>query len=188
MGKLEKIITGFQTGADIGAARAAKSRGIPTGGYVPASWARKFMEYNVIPVYGASFNNVLVLRSMENVNISNGVIAFYTHYSVGTSRTIGYATTGVWKPFDNPGIDKTTILISGEKPVLIVQDVSSITAAARDIADFLRNTPGVINVCGHRAEAEYPYFEETVERIMATALDMYLDAPDTAANLPRMNS
>lgn len=38
MGKLVKVISGFQTGSDQAAIRAAKKVGIPTGGWLPKGW------------------------------------------------------------------------------------------------------------------------------------------------------
>ncbi len=76
---IEKVISGFQTGADIAGVKAAKACNIPTGGYIPKGFKtldgarRDYAE-----LYGAvehSSTNY-AQRTWDNVHNSDGTVRF----------------------------------------------------------------------------------------------------------------
>ena len=130
---VQKIISGGQTGCDMGALLAAEELGIKTGGAA----ARDFMAVDgKHPELGAMFHLVelpfspntnvsamYVARSKKNVDDSDGTIAFRLFMSFGTDKTIGYAVTGKW-------ITPHHLSVYGSnpktnyKPILIIRDIS----------------------------------------------------------------
>lgn len=104
--KIQKVISGGQTGIDRAGLEAAKEADVQTGGTAPGN----FMtcdgadlelrdEFNLIKLPNSdkmSVSQQYVKRSMKNVDDADAVIVFKLKSSVGTDKTIGYAQTGRW--------------------------------------------------------------------------------------------
>jgi hypothetical protein len=100
---LEKIISGGQTGVDLGALEGARDCGIPTGGTAPPNWMSGGRpEPNLLQSFGLQKlkewdPKIYPKRSMKNVDDADATIAIVWGFSVGTQKTIGYCQTGEWK-------------------------------------------------------------------------------------------
>lgn len=171
-----KIISGGQTGADIAALRAASKLGIPTGGVAPSELISKHKlgEYGITPfVYpgrNASLTERLVGRSMKNVDMAEAVVAFRPGPSVGTDKTIAYATSHRWKDFVMPKMDKNFTISTSYKPTYLIIDMHDPDGCADGIVSFIKKTKArVINVCGPREFKDVPDYEQRVEAILRIA-------------------
>lgn len=74
--------------------------------------------------------------------MADGTLAFRTHSSAGTDKTIGYALTRKWQ-----AVPSWTIPTQ-YKPVFVISDMTS--AEQRAGALHLIRNLRVLNVCGHR--------------------------------------
>lgn len=171
--KLEKIISGGQCGADIGALRAGLQLGLETGGTAPPGYqtsnGRNNELYSIYHLQELSQIGVrsiadgYVKRSMKNVDNSDGTIAFRTHSSPGTDNTITYSTTHMWKkPSKNitEGDQHTSY-----KPTLVITNLNN--DANKLIIEWLqKHKIKILNVCGHRDHE----FEQQVYDILINSL------------------
>lgn len=100
-----KIISGGQCGIDQIALIVAKKLDIPTGGTAPTGFLTSSgQNLSLRDDYGLeeypkckSVALNYILRSQKNVDDADGTIVFLLRHSVGSMKTIGYATTGKWE-------------------------------------------------------------------------------------------
>lgn len=177
--KIEKVISGGQTGTDQIALRVAKQFGLATGGTAPPgfqtiagpnlalrdtygltemkttrSWEKYGGRLRLLTGYQA--------RSMQNVDDSDATIAFRLRPSAGTDGTINYARSGLWSVVARDGMRE-------HRPVLVVTSMVDRNATATTIIAFLRlHRPSVINVCGHRDNqtAGDPAYSDNVAAVL----------------------
>jgi len=89
--KVEKIISGGQSGADQGGLEAAKVLGIVSGGSAPMGWkTEKGSQPELLRGYGLTECSVpgYPFRTKMNVLNSDGTVVFGDFYSPGTKLTI----------------------------------------------------------------------------------------------------
>lgn len=176
-----KIISGGQTGADIAALRAAHSQQIPTGGFAPAELIHKHR----LGIYGVtvfpptnslmSFTERLIKRSMHNVDTSQATIAFRFGPSIGTDKTIGYATSKRWRPAAIEPSGVNFAMHTMYKPVFVVVDISNPEKCADEIVDFIKKSKvQVINICGPREWPAIQNYEKRVEEVLTLAFSMFV--------------
>jgi hypothetical protein len=163
---ITRIISGGQTGGDMGGLKAGKALGIVTGGTAPKGWRVDggtnpgLADYGLIEDDKSSYPS----RTMKNVDSADATIAFLYGSSVGTAKTIGYAQTGKWQY----GNGKTKIQ-DGHKPVLVITSKKT-SEVVQQIKDFIKQTGATsLNIAGHR-ERTQPGIEKFVERVLIEAL------------------
>jgi len=145
---LTKVVSGGQTGADIGGLRAAKASGIQTGGWMPAGYlteAGPRPEYG--PLFGVLEHNSprYEPRTVTNVLQSDGSIIFSSN-------------------FGSPG-SKLTMEAAGRatKPMKLIDVRSPGETAVDDVVQWLtENKIQTLNVAGNR-ESKSPGVEKFVE-------------------------
>ncbi|GAH86529.1 unnamed protein product, partial [marine sediment metagenome] len=99
---VKKVISGGQTGVDQAGLEAAKELGIKTGGYIPRGFLTEngsdysLKKFNLTEMKSTSY----VIRSIFNVDNSDGTIAFRLKSSPGTDKTIGYCQTNDWTSYN----------------------------------------------------------------------------------------
>lgn len=89
-----KIISGFQTGADIAGIRAAKDCLLETGGYIPKGYKTERgnkPEYKSLGALEHS-NSDYLGRTLKNVLISDATIIFDYQSSSGSKKTKYYCS------------------------------------------------------------------------------------------------
>lgn len=177
-----KIISGGQTGADTAALRAARRAGVETGGWIPAAWSdlERLRDFPMMPYNAPTLTASLIGRSKKNVDDADATIAFYTHFSVGTHKTINYALGNGWSggafpemPVPREILDMATAyeIPSKRKPVLLVRNIGNMSLLVYSIVNFIqRHRPAVVNVCGHREDVNCENFETIVEEAVYQAL------------------
>lgn len=107
----EKIMSGFQTGADEGGLRGAFILGIPTGGWI-ARGLRREKGLVVKPSEMEMYNlkecgtYAYYMRTLLNVQWGTGTVLFGDMTSAGSALTIKYCNSNN-KPFKmNPGAEE----------------------------------------------------------------------------------
>lgn len=155
-----RIISGGQTGADMGGLLAAEHLNLATGGTAPLGYRNSrgrddtlrtrfgLKELTVPKDKHISLAQMYAQRSMENINNSDGTLAFRTHPSQGTDKSIGYCVHKSWKVPDIDEIHQGE-LISRHKPIFVVSDFD------QDMKESFRiwvttNNIKILNVVGHR--------------------------------------
>jgi hypothetical protein len=173
---LTTVISGGQTGADIAAVRAAQQLKLKTGGHVPLFYETwRMHKYGFVkinkPVDGTemSAGDQFALRSRLNVDNSDGTLAFRTHASVGTDKTIAYALRKKWEypaylRSKNIGV---VLPPTTYKPLLLIANLKK-EGIEQEIREWLqRHNIRVLNVAGHRDEA----LEEGVYDLLLRTLE-----------------
>ena len=165
------VISGGQAGADIGGLLSARRYGFVTGGKAPKGfWSEPggvatpelLKELGLEEdTSGLRLGEALVERSKKNVDSADGTIAFLPPgKSVGTSKTIGYAQTGMWRHYipDYAG--------DVYKPHVVVKWDDPIEYAVESIVNFLKdNNVKTLNIAGSR-ESVIPGMQKRTEEIM----------------------
>lgn len=154
-----KIISGGQTGADLGGLLAAEALGLKTGGFMPLGFKTEDGNY---PEYEARFGMVAmetpnyVLRTIKNLESSDITIIFaYDLNSVGTKLTIKQCK-------------------QREKLLFIVSMREYTPEVNERIIDFLnKHQPKVVNIAGNR-ESKFPGLTEQVYQILYEILKKLL--------------
>ncbi len=153
---IEKIISGGQTGADLGGLKAAKKLSIKTGGLAPKGYKTEIgSNPELFTVYGlaAASTEDYSYRTAANVRASHATVIFATNAkSPGTKLTIKTCEAG-GKPF---------ILINP-----FASDASALftTFLAGVFARYGRNL--ILNVAGNR-ESKSPGIEKCVENLLGS--------------------
>jgi hypothetical protein len=155
---IEKIISGGQTGADLGGLKAAKKMGIKTGGLAPKGYKTEIGNNpELFTVYGlaAAASDDYSYRTAANVRASHATVIFATNAkSPGTKLTIKTCEAG-GKPF---------ILINpfaSDASVLLTSFLASV------FSRYGRNL--ILNVAGNR-ESKSPGIEERVVAVLLVGL------------------
>jgi hypothetical protein len=165
---LEKIISGGQTGIDIAALHAVHAYNqknkpdivLQTGGYCPHNYMTsngrndELATFNLIPVNDGVLAAQYILRSQLNVQAADATLAFRFKKSVGTDKTIAYATTGKWISLKNATLENGKAMKSAYKPTFVITQIADNTWSLIDnLKDFLiRYKVRSLNICGHRDE------------------------------------
>jgi hypothetical protein len=160
-----KIISGGQTGADIGALVAGKKLGLVTGGTAPKGWKTEAGANKDLKKYGLTEHDKegYPSRSMKNVDDAEATIAFFWGASVGTEKTVGYAQTGKWQN------GRMVTTYDGEKPVAVI-GTKNFKNAVEMVRAFLTKTGAkTINIAGHR-ETSQKGIEKFVTDVLVEAL------------------
>lgn len=153
---IEKVISGGQTGADIGGLRAAKSVGIPTGGFMPmgfrtldgfAPWMES--EFGMVAIDTPSYAE----RTRLNVMQSDCTIRFAFDFKTGGER----CTLSAIKKYAKPYIDF----------YVGVLDLSNTNKLVRWITD---NDFKIINIAGN-SEKRYAGMEDLVRRFLVPVFE-----------------
>lgn len=148
---IEKIISGGQTGADLGGLKAAKKLGIKTSGLAPKGYKTEVGNNpELFTVYGlaAASTDDYSYRTAANVRASHATVIFATNAkSLGTKLTIRTCEAD-GKPFMliNPFASDASALFT--------------TFLAGVFARYGRNL--ILNVAGNR-ESKSPGIESCVE-------------------------
>lgn len=146
-----KIVSGFQTGADIGGIKAAYVNGLETGGYMPKGCITekgKKPEYKEL--YGAveHSSSDYLGRTLKNVLISDCTIIFDYMQSSGSKNT-------------------KTFCMRNNKPYLYLNakkiDSNEIVDIILDFID--QHNPEILNIAGNR-ESVANGIEKKVYNIM----------------------
>lgn len=152
-----KIISGFQTGADIAGIKAAKEIGIETGGYIPKGY---ITESGKRPDYKDLYNAIehgssnYLGRTLKNVLSSDCTIIFDYMQSSGSKKTKTYCQLN-----NKPYLYLNNVDIDNEK-------------AISKIIDFLRNFDNdvIVNIAGNR-ESVAKGIEKKVYNILIKVLN-----------------
>ena len=153
---VKRIISGGQTGADLGGLRAAKSLGIPTGGYVPKGYRTENGSnpdlknlYGLIETSSWQYPE----RTIRNIVESDLTIIFSARNSPGSNMTRSYC-------------------IERAKPHLMVNpykvDIDFVRSFIERISEKISDSV-VINIAGNR-ERRSPGIEDEVEKIVVKIL------------------
>lgn len=142
---IKKIISGGQTGADMGGLLAADFLGIPTGGYCPDKYVdENGFNSEFIPRFNLKSNGNLTDRTLKNIEESDATLIFA-------------------KKQDSPGT-KTTIKLceQSKKPYYIVKSLDG-------IKKFLSSFNGILNIAGNR-ESVSPGIQDRTRDFLIRAL------------------
>lgn len=147
------IISGGQTGADQGALIAAKSLGIPTGGFAPKGWKTELgPNFELGFLYGLKEHKSASYppRTRANVEVSNATIIF-GRTSAGSNLTARFcaqlAKLHLW--------------------VINPADETEQLRLQHWLRDF---TPSILNCAGNR-ESKFPGIQLAVEYCLLRVLE-----------------
>lgn len=115
---MDKIISGGQSGADLGGLEAGKLLNIPTGGYAPKRYMTEYgvnMElkekYNLIECSTSDYQ----YRTIKNIENSDGTLIFSERTSSGSKFT-AHSCREMRKPYIiNPSPEKFIIWLNKNK-------------------------------------------------------------------------
>ena len=131
-----KVISGMQTGADIGGIKAAKDNGFETGGYMPKGYkTEKGNKPEYKDLYGALEHSSIdyLGRTLKNVMISDCTIIFDYMQSSGSKNTKMYCQKN----------NKPYLYLNAKR--IDSNDVVSL------ITGFIKTyNPSVLNIAGNR--------------------------------------
>ena len=159
---ITKIISGFQTGADIGAILAAKDCGIDTGGRIPKGF---LTEDGPRPEYATFYGAVETARSDYKQRTAANVVTSQCTLWIGTIYTPGYfctfdATRRLVRPFLHVGNPRDPMWRA--EPWIVLDWIE------KNEHSYLNNC--IINVAGNREstnpgieEFTYKYIKELIE-------------------------
>jgi len=149
-----KIISGGQTGADLGGLRAGEALGIATGGAMPKGFRT---EAGPQPTYAERFgmrqtlSTTYQIRTRRNVVQSDGTVIFVGPTLVGGSLLTERLCNALGKP-------------------CLVLDFPAANDQGKRFADWLASHPiPVLNVAGNR-ESRSPGIEEFVFDFLVSTL------------------
>lgn len=142
---IKTIISGGQTGADMGGLLAAELVGIPRGGYCPGDFSdENGFNDEFIPRFGLVPKGSIKERTVYNVAESDATVIFAKNFdSPGTKMTIG-------------------ICQKMDKPYYIVKSMKGLHA-------FLKSVHGTLNVAGNR-ESVYNGIQDRVRDFLSVSL------------------
>ena len=183
-----KIISGAQSGADMGGLRAGKDQNIPTSGTVTNDFiteskltlkekSRRISKYQLLKDKDSRGTPAQKLkrRSIRNVLSSDATIAFRlvdptSGKRGGTDLTIGQARFGDWVP-GYEGAKEYTANLKNHKsrPILVLDNANNTRANVNKITSFIKKNPGILNIAGHR-ESTTPGLSNDVRTLIRRAL------------------
>jgi hypothetical protein len=154
-----KMISGGQTGADLGGLKAAKELGIPTGGEAPKGFKTELgCNLELQSIYGLkeSPSEDYGIRTVVNIRSSDATLIFSSNAkSPGTKLTIKHCEK-LYKPY---------IIIDPK-----LESATELTKAFLE-KQYVRFRKGIIlNVAGNR-ESKSPGTEAKVEQILLKILE-----------------
>lgn len=159
-----EIISGGQTGADQGGLEAARHLGIITRGTAPKGFLTELgsnynlKKFHLIEHASSSY----VPRTIDNIENSDGTLAFLVKRSVGTGKTIGYCRTKKWQYSDETNF-------VGYRPVLVISKIDNFEIVPPLIKHFVEvNNIKILNIAGHR-ENSVPGIQEKVRKLVIEA-------------------
>lgn len=141
---LIKVISGFQTGADLGGIIAAYNFGIETGGHIPKGFLTEYGPKPELAQFGAieHSSDKYPPRTFENAKNSDGTIRFASNFNSGGER----CTLKAIKQYNKPYIDVDVIAPIDDKEV---------------IEWIVKNQIKVLNVAGNRESTSPGIFKFT---------------------------
>jgi hypothetical protein len=169
---LQKIISGGQCGADEGGLNAARTMGVPTGGWMPAGWRTlngpkpEFESlYNLREHSDSSYNG----RTKANVQDSDGTVIIAQNIaSTGTQLTIKYC-------------------VALKKPYFIIDIVKGkpTEQSLKDFVNFvISKNINILNVAGNRdKKADEWQHAQSYNFFLATDCILYLISELLSKNL-----
>lgn len=151
---IEKVVSGGQSGADIGGLLIAESRGLATGGWMPKGWKT---EDGPKPEYGDRFgmeehpDEGYPARTHANARDSDGTVRFASNFGTAGERC---TLKGIQK-HDKPHFD-----VKRSDP-----------PDPKEMADWIRaNNIKVLNVAGNRESTSYG-MSKFVQNYLGQVLD-----------------
>jgi len=146
---ITKIISGGQTGADLGGLKAAKELGIPTGGFAPTNFITELgpnLELRDIYKLADEGDNYIT-RTEKNVKVSDATVIF--------AQKLGSAGTKL-----------TLNKVGRYKKYVILNPLPG------DLRIWLETHPDIkiLNIAGNRASVD-PGAEATAKNTLLRALD-----------------
>lgn len=170
--RIEKIVSGGQTGADRAGLEAAHALGIATGGWAPPGFMtssgsdlalRDVFHLDEITMKGP-LARMYIERSKRNVDMADGTLAFRLYSSAGTDKTIQYCSSGRWEQWKH--------MPSTYKPILVITQLDD-TRNAEHIQRFIsENNIKILNIAGHRGSRDSAFFI-SVNTLLQEALKMF---------------
>jgi hypothetical protein len=158
--KLKKIISGGQTGADLGGLHAAKILGLETGGFIPKGFLTEdgpnpsLAEFGIVETSSKDYP----IRTKMNVQYADATIIFSPSFSRGSALTEKLAKA------------------SG-KPYLLIKDLNSESDCVTKVFEFLvKHSPTTINIAGNR-ESKSPGIQKKVIKILTVSFYL-IDGPE----------
>ena len=154
---VEKIISGGQTGADMGGLLAARDLGIPTGGWAAKGWMTEKGPKPELAEFGLEecTRKGYPARTLRNVEDSDGTVIFTHKWGRGSELTRHYVDVS----------NKTGFYIDPQCDLI---EYAGLTAKMQKWLD--RYNIKVLNVAGSRESSE-PGIQEWVRKWLTTSLD-----------------
>jgi len=155
---IKKIISGGQTGADIGGLVGARRAGIATGGYCPNGYKTEKGSQPILADYGLIEHDSsdYAPRTIANVKLADATIVFCTDaHSPGTEKTLSAIAQ----------YNKPHLTISPFQPGV----------ENRIVAFINQHQPVIINIAGHR-ESQSPGIAAKVAGIVERVLKRFQEA------------
>ncbi|PMB40462.1 hypothetical protein CEN40_22205 [Fischerella thermalis CCMEE 5205] len=172
--KPNTVISGGQTGADMGGLIGAALLGLPTGGTAAAGWVTEnganpnLQKYGLIEgEKGSTAVETYNKRTIENIRNSDGTAIFGNINSPGSKFTVKVA-----QDMGKPILHVTTETALNDKPT-----------AARQLRDFVeKNNIQTLNIAGNR-ESKAPGLQAAVAEIVQIGL-AYQKNQDNSQDVP----
>ena len=169
-----KVISGGQTGADMGGLQGAKALGLATGGIAAAGWMTEnganpyLQEYGLVEgEKGSTTAETYNKRTIENIRNADGTAIFGDVNSPGSRRTV-QAAQNLGKPVLRVPLDTT---------------LNNRPAAAQLLGDFVEtNNIQTLNIAGNR-ESKAPGLQAAVAEIVQIGL-AYQQNKENTRNSP----
>jgi hypothetical protein len=156
-----KVISGGQTGADMGGLQGAKALGLPTGGTAAAGWMTEngsnpnLQKYGLVEgEKGNTAKETFNKRTVENIRNADGTAIFGNVNSPGSRFTV-QAARDIGKPVLHVPLD----IALNNRPI-----------AAQQLRDFVeQNNIQILNIAGNR-ENKAPGLQAAVAEIVQMGL------------------
>tara|TARA_Y100000590_G_scaffold154005_3_gene176941 strand:- start:8149 stop:18750 length:10602 start_codon:yes stop_codon:yes gene_type:complete len=208
------INSGMQSGADYGGLKGGKRRGAKTGGWITSDFKTKIsgskkQKDQLIKDYGLKLVTEPITvevergkkrtfppesypnRTIRNVNDNDATVIFalpeHIDKSVGTNKTIGYASEGKWVRGSSKKQLKSASYLSGYRPHIIItggyKSKKMADIEAQNLTDFILNVTKKnngkipnINIAGHGNDRvpgnkTWKSFEDYVDYIVDKSLE-----------------
>ena len=184
-----ELISGMQSGADIGGAWSGYRAGIPTSGTVTYDFISEYTK-GMKKADIASLEKRLKIRrdgnkkgsaaqrlkrrTIKNIKDANATIAFRVEKPKpgkrsGTDLTIGYARHGIWQDgYTGPGVFEANPNNRSTRPILVLDNTRNSKSNVNKIVKFIKEHPGSLNIAGTR-ESNAPGLEGRVKTLLDAA-------------------
>lgn len=162
---ISKVISGGQTGADLGGLQGAKEAGVPTGGTAPKGWRTEAgANPELGSVFGLRESRTADYRHRTGMNAcdSDATVIFSTDAnSAGTKLTVDQC-----KKNRRPHLMIDPSKYNLEDPASLLRITQAVVGFVRGVED-IAGRPIVLNVAGNR-ESKSPGMQELVASIIKT--------------------